>query len=214
MMTHLARIISVFLLLTFTVSAADTVSNIIKKFRIINDEVVVEGSIVADSEIIVFLDLAQDKIVALQNYFPQKYDIIFSDTLWSHQLPVNFRRIDGVAVSATKEGNLWIGALEIDLFIIDTGDYRWFLRWDHQDTARIYLKGDYFDDDTVRVFYFGDLPDLTATVDTCFLPTNLQSMLLDEATAYFYQHTRNYILQKEMQTRTRLDMGVFRQVEQ
>lgn len=210
----LARVISVFLLLTFTVSAGDTVSNIIEKFRIINDEIVVEGSIVHDSEIVVFLDLAQDKIVTLQNYFPQKHDIIFEDEVWSYQLPVNFRRKDGVAVHAIKENSRWIGALENELFIIDTNAYMWFLRWDHQDTARIFLKGDFFVGDTVRVFYFGDLPNLTATTDTCFLPTNLQSLLLDEATAYFYQHTRNYILQKEMQTRTRLDMGVFRQVEQ
>lgn len=214
MMTHLARIISFLLLLTFTASAADTVSNIIEKFRIVNDEIVAEGSIVADSEIIVFLDLAQDKIVALQNYFPQKHDIIFAEDTFTYQLPVTFKRMDGVAVHATKEKSQWVGALENELFIIDTTAYMWFLRWDHQDTARIYLKGDFFPEDTVRVFYFGDLPDLTATTDTCFLPTNLQSLLLDEATAYFYQHTRNYILQKEMQARTRLDMGVFRQVEQ
>lgn len=191
------------------------VSDLIADFRILTDEIAAQGSIVDDSEIVVFLNRAQDKIVRLGGFLPKKYDIVHDEDSTSYQLPSDVKRVTNVEVKAGAEADNWAGLIRNEGFIIDTNVYEYFIRWDSVTAPRLYIKSDAIgDNDTLRVSYVGDAIDLTATTDSCEVPTDLQAFIIEEAIANYYRSRQNFTAQQQTQNQTRLDMGLLKQVEQ
>lgn len=195
--------------------AVTLASDLIADFRILTDEIAAQGSIVEDSEIVVFLNRAQDKIVRLGGFLPKKYDIVHQSGSTSYQLPAGVKWVTSVEVKATAERSNWIGAILNEGFIIDTIVYQYYARWDSVGYMRMYIKSQAFvKDDTIRVSYQGDANDLTATTDTCEVETDLQTFIIEEAIANYYRSRQNFTAQQQTQNQTRLDIGLVKRVEQ
>ena len=194
--------------------ATTLVSDLITDFRILTDEIAAQGSIVHDSEIVVFLNRAQDKVVRLGGFLPKKHDIVHSSDSLDYQLPSDVRYVTSVETRATAEADKWTGFVRNEGFIIDTTAYEYYIRWDSATAQRIYVSGDLENGDTIRVSYLGDANDLTDTTDTCEVPTDLQTFIIEEAIANYYRSRQNFSAQQQTQNQTRLDMGLVRGVEQ
>lgn len=208
-------VILVWMIVSSPGQATTLVSDLISDFRILTDEIAAQGSIVEDSEIVVFLNRAQDKIVRLGGFLPKKYDIVHAAGSTSYQLPSDVKRVISVEAKAVAEGSNWAGFIRNEGFIIDTTVYEYYIRWDSATTPRLYIKGDAINSgDTLRVSYVGDANDLTATTDTCEVPTDLQTFIIEEAIANYYRSRQNFTAQQQTQNQTRLDMGLIKQVEQ
>ena len=188
-------------------------SDLISDFRILTDEIVAQGSIVEDSEIVVFLNHAQDKVVRLGGFLPKKHDIVHSSDSLDYQLPSDVRRVTSVEIRATAEAEQWIGFVRNEGFLIDTTVYEYYIRWDSATSQRIYVSGDLESGDTIRVSYLGDANDLTATTDTCEVPTDLQTFIIEEAIANYYRSKQFFRAQQQIQNQVRTDMGIRGQVE-
>lgn len=202
-------IILVWMIVCSPSQATTLVSDLIADFRILTDEIAAQGSIVEDSEIVVFLNRAQDKIVRLGGFLPKKYDIVHASDSTSYQLPSDVKRVTSVEMKATAEAGNWAGFVRNEGFIIDTTVYEYYIRWDSATAARLYIKGDNMvEDDTIRVSYVGDANDLTATTDTCEVPTDLQTFIIEEAIANYYRSKKNFTAQQQTQNQTRLDIGL------
>lgn len=194
--------------------AVTLVSDLIIDFRILTDEDTTKGSLVTNTEIVVFLNRGQDKIVRLGGYLKKSTDVICSDDSNSYGLPLTFRRLDGIAVFAMNENFNWTKVFNNPFFMIDTTVYQYYISWSHPDSARIYFKGDFWEGDTIRVSYTGDASDLDTLTDTCEVPTDLQAFIIEEAIANYYRSRKNFTAQQQSQNQTRLDMGLIKQVEQ
>ena len=190
------------------------VSDLISDFRILTDEIAAQGSIVEDSEIVVFLNRAQDKVVRLGGFLPKKHDIVHSSDSLDYQLPFDVKYVTSVELRATGEAGEWAGFVRNEGYIIDTTVYEYYIRWDSATAPRVYVSGDLELGDTIRVSYLGDANDLTATTDTCEVPTDLQAFIIEEAIANYYRSKQNFSAQQQTQNQTRLDMGLVKQVEQ
>lgn len=190
------------------------VSDLISDFRVLTDEIAAQGSIVHDSEIVVFLNRAQDKVVRLGGFLPKKHDIVHSSDSLDYQLPSDVKRVTSIETRATAEAGNWIGFVRNEGFVIDTTVYQFYVRWDSVTAPRVYVSGDLETGDTIRVSYLGDAVDLTATTDSCEVPTNLQTFIIEEAIASYYRSKQNFSAQQQTQDQTRLDIGLVKQVEQ
>lgn len=214
---HLTALLLIFLALLFLIlvspSRGATAADMIADFRILTDEDTTQGSLVADTEILVFLDNAQDKIVRIGGYLKKSTDVIHSEDSNSYGLPLAFRRLDGIAVHATNEGFKWTKVFNNPFFMIDTTVYQYYIGWSHPDSARIYFKGAFWKGDTIRVSYIGDAADLDSLTAVCEVPTDLQTFIIEEAIANYERAKRNHQVQRQTQIQVRMDMGILKQVE-
>jgi len=214
---HLTALLLIFLALLFLIlvspSQGKTAAEMIADFRILTDEDTTRGSLVTDSEVLVYLDNAQDKIVRIGGYLKKSTDVICSNDSNSYGLPLAFRRLDGIVVFAMNEGFKWTKVFNNPFFMVDTTVYQYYISWSHPDSAKIYFKGDFWEGDTIRVSYTGDAADLDTLTDTCEVPTDLQTFIIEEAIANYERAKRNHQVQWQTQTQVRRDMGILKQVE-
>lgn len=193
------------------------VSDLISDFRILTGEIIAEGSIVVDSEIVVFLDRAQDKIVRLGGYLEKSYDIVHSEDSTNYGLPSKLKKVVSVIVFSAAQGNRWWPVLHNPDFAVDVEEFHYFIRWDTVDSPRLYLQAnivEFVEEDTIRVIYKAEANDLDATTDTCEVTSDLQTFIIEEAIALHERSKRNFTGQQQIQTQTRVDIGIIKQVEQ
>lgn len=188
-----------------------TLAEINSYFRYVTGEIDTLTSGFPDSQSQIWINLAQEKIVTLGGYIPLSYDIELSvpDSL-DYGLPSTYKRLRP-AGAMYKKNNQWLGMFENPGFKKDTITASFFVEWDTQDSARIYVKGSYLEnEDSVRVFYLGRATWMDSTAAVCEVPGDLFPLMIEQALMYYEISNKRIDIESAIYQQTRTDMGIYK----
>jgi hypothetical protein len=204
------RILVFLLLIPVVVLPQTTAQDLIDGFRIRTGQTDTTRSYYTDAHVLYFLDQAQQKMSRLTGYIRRSHSIIYQDDSLCYTLPSQFKMIrdqqgDGVMV---YNGGMWHTVLRNQNFAEDSRKFQYSVGWDSVGEARIYLKGMFIEDDTVRVFYRAKPNALDSVTDTIEVDTDMEVYVVEEAVAMFEQASRAHDIQMALQVQTRRDLGL------
>ena len=145
-------------------------------------------------------------------------DIIYNGDSSTYRLPVDVKNIIGILVWAET----WEPVRQNPMFAKDVGPRQFDVHFKARDTALLYLRGIFQDDDTVRVFYqktlqIGDtvrveyvgIPtDMANGGIECEVPDDLEEFVVEEAIGYYFTYKQNEAASQAWWQKVRIDMGV------
>lgn len=199
-------------LYAFTPASSATLSELITDLRYRVDESDTSTSNFSDSVGKLWLNDAQDRIVALGGFIKKQTDITYSkdDTL-GHVLPSDFRYVDQVIY---LDGRQWETVINNPGFFHDTSTNQFTIKWQNADTARIYFKGtNFWEDKRVRLFYLGVADGMTADSTECEAQDDVEGFIVEEAFVYYLQSLKMYQAAQVVRQNIREDMGLIKQVK-
>lgn len=168
-------------------------------------------------------DSAELHIFGIPEPFTQ--DIIFSFDSASYGLDSGFVYETAVLVRTSQK---WEPVMHNDGFKEDVASFTYMIRPTSVNRSRLYLRGDdFYDGDTIRVFgnlppraltltqgdtilvsYNGKAPALDQLTDSCYVSSELQGMIVEEALVYWEQSKAFYQNMQALWQQLRIDMGV------
>ena len=145
-------------------------------------------------------------------------DIIYNGDSSTYRLPVDVKNIIGILVWAET----WEPVRQNPMFAKDVGPRQFDVHFKARDTALLYLRGIFQDDDTVRVFYqktlqIGDtvrveyvgIPtDMANGGIECEVPDDLEEFVVEEAIGYYFTYKNDHTTAQIWWQKVRIDMGV------
>ena len=158
-------------------------------------------------------------IFQLRGFQDVQTDILYSEDSTTYTLPLDFYNLTGII--------MWAGGWEPvtpNPFFMrnDAGTRQYDIHYRSRDTALLYLRGTFADEDTVRVFYqrtlqasdtvrveYVGIPfDMVRGDSTCHVPDDLEEFLVEEAMGYYYTYKQNEAAAQAWWQKVRIDMGV------
>lgn len=169
-------------------------------------------SVVPDTSIKAFINMAQDKQVKSMGYLPKVTNILYHPDSNSYALDGSFKYETGVIV---RTADMWEPVLKNPNFVSDADRFQYDIKFHSSEAARIYLQGrDLYEDDTVRVFYNGTTPWLDSLADSVLVAGDDQVRIIEEALIMFEAAMRSWQSQKLQWDQLRFDMGALKPPEQ
>ena len=195
------------------ISYAATAGDLLVQLRERVSEMDESTSYFADTTGIEWLNQAQSKIVRIGGHIPKYVDVTYIADSSVYPLPSGFRSLDGGAM-VKESGRDYVNMFLNPLFMIDTLIFQFFVKWEDENQAHVYVKGRNLSvGDKVRVFYFGTAPALTASADSCYVPQDLHVYIIEEAISFYYGSSKREDIKQAIWQATRTDMGLIKQTE-
>jgi len=146
-------------------------------------------------------------------------NVIFSADSTTYRLPSDVRNVVGCMVWAGQ----WEPITLSPMFTTD-GTRLYDLHFKHRDTALLYLRGNFAEGDSVRVFYqktvevsdririeYLSIPvDMALSTTNCEVPDDLEEYLVEEALGYYFDYKGDHSTAQGFWQRVRIDLGVLK----
>jgi hypothetical protein len=156
-------------------------------------------------------------IMKLGGFQDKQTNIIFSPDSSTYRLPVDFRNLMGIMV--------WSGQWEpVQFSPLFGGDGTRLcdIHWKARDSALLYLRGNFAEGDSVRIFYqktldtndtvrveYVSIPSDMLTADSvCHVPDDLEGFVIEEALGYYFAFKQDFQNSQATWERVRIDMGL------
>jgi hypothetical protein len=196
------------LALPFTFADAETLADLLWQFkeRAGESQDSTEACL-RDTSMMVMLDQAQARVVALGGLLPKRVDFTYSRDSVKYKMPTDYRHHRYVIVRHI--GKWWNCKMNPGFESDSAFDFQWFIDWEHENQPELYVKGSSFSvGDTIRVFYFGIAPQMVQRTDSCYAPDDMHGLIIEEALSYMeWAKTFKNGYQVMNQT-VRQDMGI------
>jgi len=188
-----------------------TLSSLITDLRYRADETDTATSNFSDAQAKNWLNDAQERIVSLGGFIQKQVDISYAlgDSL-GYVLPSDFRYDAGAMY---RSGRQWETMVENPNFAVDTDVYQYFIKWKNSDTALLYIKGELWIGNTIRVFYLGVATEMTSDTTECEAQDDMEPFIVEEAFSYYLESMRMFQPADQIQRKVRTDMGLTKQVK-
>jgi hypothetical protein len=200
-------LITLLILLVPVQSFGVTAADLLDKLRRVTGQAHSARSAFTDSSGLIFLDMAQDNIIALSGYLHKTQDIIHDEST-DYTLNTDFVRLKGVVVKAANDNYNWKPMFPNPYFAADTNVINGYVDWQDPDTARLYIRGPLWLDDTIRVSYLATANALDSTTITCEVPKRLQTQLIEEAIRFYLYSGNRFGEASTKWQQLRTDMGL------
>lgn len=201
-------------LLAACVSAAD-LDDLTLDFRESILETDTSRSLIPDTIVHTFINMAQDKIVRLGGFLRKTYTFVYHEDSSSFGLPSTFKSIGLNGVMRQSAGIFsqgdWFSIVYNPGFRKDTIVAHYTVGWDTTDTPRLYIKGNIDEDDSIKVFYRARATAMATGAAVCQVPADEHIFIIEEAISLYEKAKRSHQVMQLLQQTTRMDMGIIKQ---